>query len=159
VIKLADSAADITVDTEMVLQRFPDVRLDHDNIFFYAGLLGNRLLLNRCANCGLWHTPPRPICPRCWSEDLRATPVSGNGVVYSYTRLSIGPAIPEVDYATPYAVVVVDLAEQEGLRFSGPYIADSQRPLPEVGLPVRLTWTPLRGNPHPAFAPQTGVVR
>ena len=32
---------------------------------------------HRCADCGHWHHPPRPMCPACWSWNVVPTPVSG----------------------------------------------------------------------------------
>ena len=29
------------------------------------------LRLSRCADCGWWHHRPKPICPRCWSTNVR----------------------------------------------------------------------------------------
>ena len=40
-------------DTELI-ERYPDVRLDHTNKHFYRGLLDRELLLSRCADCGWW---------------------------------------------------------------------------------------------------------
>ena len=105
-------------DDEEILARFPDSRVDHDTKFFYGGWLGRRLLINRCRDCGHWHHPPRPLCPKCWSFGVEPTEVSGRGTVHLLIRLHQGPPAPDVDYVTPHPVATVELAEQPGLRLS-----------------------------------------
>ncbi|WP_374581465.1 Zn-ribbon domain-containing OB-fold protein [Frankia sp. CiP3] len=135
-----------------VLERYPRTAVDHDNKYFYQGLLERKLLVNRCNACGRWHQPPRPICPSCWSRDITATEVSGEGVIHLLIFLHQGPPAAGVDYATPHPVAVVELAEQEGLRFSTT-IVNADRETLRIGLPVTLTWIERDGNPFPAFAP------
>ncbi len=107
----AASSAPVS-DAELV-ERFAHLRVDRDNASFYRGLLDHELRMHRCAECGLWHQPPRPMCPRCWSWDVVSTPVSGRGTVHLLMRLHQGPTAPNVDYADgPYPVVTVELEEQ-----------------------------------------------
>src|SRR5439155_16123596 len=113
---IADVAGTIS-DTELV-DRFPDVLIDPDNKEFYRGWLQRRLLLNRCAQCGAWHHPPGPVCPECWSIDVRPTPVSGEGRIHLLVGLRQGPPAEGVDYASPHVVATVELAEQPGLRYT-----------------------------------------
>ena len=70
------------------------------------------LRINRCGQCGTWHHPPRPLCPACWSTDVKATPVSGDGTLFMTVFLHQGPPVEGVDYSTPYPVVTVELDEQ-----------------------------------------------
>lgn len=136
-------------DAELV-ERFRGAPLDHDNKDFYRGLLEGELRVNRCRDCGTWHHPPKPVCPACWSFDVDATPVTGRGVIHLVTFLHQGPPAPEVDYSTPYAVVTVELEEQEGLRYTGTVVgAPNGRIL--IGAPVELEWIERDGVPHPAF--------
>ena len=82
------------------------------------GWLERTLVLNRCEDCGRWHHPPKPVCPECWSDRVRPTPVSGRGTVHLLIWLRQGPPADGVDYATPHPVVTVELEEQTGLRFT-----------------------------------------
>jgi uncharacterized OB-fold protein len=135
-----------------VLARFPRARVDHDNKHQFRGLLEHRLLINRCLDCGTWHQPPRPICPNCWSTNLEAAEVSGQGTIHLLIFLHQGPPTPGVDYSTPYPVAVVELAEQEGLRYSST-VVDADGVELSIGMPVTLAWIEREGNPFPAFRP------
>jgi uncharacterized OB-fold protein len=141
----------LPTDTQ-VLDSFADDPIDHDNKEYYRGLLQHRLLINRCQDCRSWSQPPRGVCPRCWSDNVRATEVSGRGTIYLTVFLHHGPQVPGVDYSTPYPVVAVDLEEQEGLRYTATMVAT---PLEEIriGVPVELTWIDRDGRPVPAFTP------
>jgi uncharacterized protein len=140
------------VDLDELLRRYPRVRVDHDNKWFYWGLLQRRYLVNRCDDCGRWHTPPYAICPSCWSPAVTATPISGVGRIDLLTFLHAGPPAEGVDYTRPYPLAGVELAEQAGLRIAAP-IVNCPRADIKPGLAVRLTWTERAGNPFPAFEP------
>jgi len=141
---------DIT-DTEVV-SRFPKAPLDHDTKNFYKGWLQQRLLLNRCADCGLWRHPPRPICPLCWSLNVVPTEVSGRGTIHLLIRLHQGPPAEGVDYNVPYPVATVELEEQRGLRFSSTVIGCPPEEV-FIGMRVELTWIERDGAPFPVFRP------
>src|ERR1019366_4675146 len=71
------------------------------------------LRIARCQSCGRYLHPPQPACPRCHGREIRFEPVSGRGVVYSWTinRYQWTPGMPP-----PYVLAEVELVEQEGLR-------------------------------------------
>jgi len=143
-------------DDAGLVERFPYARIDHDNKYMYRGWLDKRLLVNRCEDCAVFHHPPKPVCPRCWSSALRPTEVSGRGIVHLTILLHQGPPAPGVDYAKgPHPVVTVELDEQAGLRFTSTVV---ECPLEEVriGLPVELDWVDRFGSPFPVFRPSTG---
>ena len=139
-------------DSEL-LARFPDTWINHDNKEFYRGWLQRRLLVNRCAECGHWQHPPKPVCPACLSERLVPTEVSGNGTVHLLIRLHQGPPAPDVDYSHPHPVVVVELEEQEGLRISSTVVIADPSEI-SIGMPVQLTWIERFGAPYPVFEPR-----
>ncbi|HEY4850755.1 MAG TPA: OB-fold domain-containing protein [Streptosporangiaceae bacterium] len=149
---IVDGVPEATRADETVLERFPAVRLDHLNKRYYQGLLRRELLVNRCLACGAWHTPLRPICPACWSADLRPTAVSGRGTVYALTLLHQGPPAPGVNYATPFPLAAVELVEQPGLRVESTLVDWAREDL-RIGLEVELTWIDREGAPWPAFRP------
>jgi uncharacterized OB-fold protein len=143
----------VTVSDDVVLERYPNIRLDHVNKAYYKGFLERQLLLGRCADCGRWHAPLRPRCPSCWSASVAPTPVSGRGSVYLLTLLHQGP--PGVDYSRPWPLAAIELDEQDGLRVVGTLVecpAEQRR----VGQPVELTWITRDGAPWPAFRPWSG---
>jgi len=137
-------------DAELV-ERMPRARIDHDNRAFYAGWWQRRLLLNRCDACQRWHHPPKPVCPQCWSRDLRPTEVSGRGTIHLLMLLHQGPPAPGVDYsAGPHPVATVELVEQPALRFTSTVVGCAVGDL-AIGMPVELTWIDRDGVPFPAF--------
>ncbi len=64
-----------------LLRRFPHAPIDHDNKHYYSGLLEREIRIDKCERCGRWFTPPRWLCPSCWSTDVVARPVKGSGRV------------------------------------------------------------------------------
>ncbi|HUP72965.1 MAG TPA: zinc ribbon domain-containing protein [Acidimicrobiales bacterium] len=144
----------VVTDAELV-ERLPRVRIDHDNRHFYRGWLQRQLLINRCNSCQQWHHPPKPVCPHCWSRDLRPTEVSGRGTIHLLMLLHQGPPAPGVDYSTgPHPVATVELAEQSALRLTSTVVGCATDDI-AIGMPVELTWIERDGVPFPAFRPQS----
>jgi len=138
------------ISDEDLVSRFADPALDHDTAAHFRGRLGRRLLLNRCAACGTWHHPPKPICAACWSTDVVADEVSGAGTIHLAIFLHQGPPVDGVDYTVPYPVITVELDEQPGLRFTSTIIGAPNEAI-RIGERVRLDWMERRGNPVPVF--------
>ena len=148
-------AAELVSDAALV-ERFPWVQIDHDNKHLFRGWLEKRLLIQRCADCGRFHHPPKPLCPSCWSSRLEPTPVSGRGVVHLAMFLRQGAPAPGVDYEKgPHPVVTVELEEQPGLRFTSTVVGTPLEAI-RIGLPVELVWIDRYGAPFPAFRPREG---
>jgi uncharacterized OB-fold protein len=82
-----------------------------DTQFFWDGLKERRLLIQRCADCGMLRQPPRPMCPGCNSLTWDTVESTGRGAVYSYV-MPQHPKFPFLEY--PYIVVLVEL--DEGVR-------------------------------------------
>lgn len=74
-----------------------------------------KLRVLRCQECGWYVHPPLPVCPVCRSRTLRFVPVSGCGVVHSWTlnHYSWSPQIPP-----PYVLASIELVEQPELRIT-----------------------------------------
>ncbi len=85
-----------------------------ENRAFWTGGERGELLIYRCQACSRWFHPPAPVCPVCHSRDVGPQPVSGLGHVHS---LTINRQKWAEDLAEPYVIAIVDLVEQEGLRF------------------------------------------
>jgi uncharacterized OB-fold protein len=140
----------VDVSDDELVQHFPGEPITHDNAAHYRGRLRRQLLISRCRECGRWHAPPKPICPDCWSTQVSADPVSGDGVIFMAMFLHRGPAAPGIDYAVPYPVVTVELAEQEGLRFTSTVVGSDNERI-RIGTPVKLAWADRGGAPMPVF--------
>jgi uncharacterized OB-fold protein len=82
-----------------------------DSAAFWTAASEGRLVAQRCADCGRYRHPPRPMCPVCHSLAVDVVELSGRGVVYSYAILH-HPQHPAFDFPVP--IVLVDL--EEGVR-------------------------------------------
>ena len=102
----------------------------------------HKLMLRKCATCGLLRYPPSHGCPWCPSQEWTWQDVSGGGHIYSYEVVhhAIQPGFKDW---TPYAVVLVELDEQrgkptadEGLRIIGNLVTADFRPEPEANVAI-----------------------
>ena len=69
-----------------------------------------RLLIAECTGCGKVHHYPRPFCPHCWSEDVRAVPARGTGTLYTYSTVYVNDLAPFKE-RLPYVAALVELDE------------------------------------------------
>jgi uncharacterized OB-fold protein len=136
---------------EELLERVPWGAIDHDNKAQWKGFFERQLLVNRCQDCRQWINPPRPMCPKCWSERVEPEAVSGRGHVQWFTLLHQGA--PGGDSGTPYPLVVVELDEQENLRLDTTVVECSPGDI-RCDMSVELVWIEGEGGvPLPAFRP------
>jgi uncharacterized OB-fold protein len=99
---------------------------------FFEEARAGRLTGLRCARCGSLALPPKEFCPTCQQRQWEPVPLSGSGIVTSFTVIRIPPRghAPEV----PYAVAVVKL--DEGVSVLGRVVDIPLKSL-KTGLPVR----------------------
>jgi uncharacterized protein len=83
------------------------------NEHYWTGGAHGELRILRCDDCRYWVHPPAPVCGQCLGRSLTPQAVSGRGTVHSYT-LNHQEWNPTMVH--PYAIVLVDLPEQDGLR-------------------------------------------
>jgi uncharacterized protein len=110
---------------------------------FYAHTRAHRLVVRKCAACGLLRYPPAHACPWCMDLGWTWQEVSGRGTIYSYEIVvhAIQPGFKEI---APYAVVLVELDEQRGqptpdeaLRIVGNLVAaDATTPEAEANVAI-----------------------
>lgn len=112
-----------------------------DSREFWDGCARGELLMQRCAACRRMRFFPRPMCPHCQSTDAEWAPVSGSGTLYSWI-VCHPPLLPAFQARAPYAVILVELAEDPGLRMVGNLL---DWPLEEIriGLPLRVCFEPV----------------
>ena len=72
-----------------------------------------RLVMRKCAACGLMRYPPTRACPWCADLAWSWQEVSGKGTIHSY-EIVVHAIQPGFREWTPYPVVVVELDEQRG---------------------------------------------
>ena len=93
--------------------RKPLPAIDVDNAPFWESCRRHALALQRCAACGTFRYPPRPLCPACHAAETEWVPVSGRGRVYVSLVMYRAPT-PAWEQDTPYNVSAIEL--DEGVR-------------------------------------------
>jgi uncharacterized OB-fold protein len=106
--------------------------LTDDNRFFWDAARERRLVAQRCAACGRFRHPPRPMCPHCRSLDHDVIKLTGRGTVYSYAVLH-HPQNPMFDY--PVLAALVDL--DEGIRLVSDLVSVDPGAV-RIGMPVEV---------------------
>lgn len=96
------------------------------------------LRFQRCQVCHWWIHTPKPRCPRCTSPDIEYEPVSGRATVWSYT-INYQAWSPDLD--VPYAIAIVELPEQAGLRMTT-RLVDVPLERVHIGMTVRVVFEP-----------------
>ncbi|HQR02826.1 MAG: OB-fold domain-containing protein [Proteobacteria bacterium] len=79
-----------------------------DEDFFWEGIKEDRLLFQKCSDCGTLRQPPGPMCPSCQSLHWAPHAASGRGKVVTWI-VSAHPT--RRDAPPPRTVVLVDLEE------------------------------------------------
>lgn len=107
---------------------------DVDTAFFWEGARRHELLILHCDACGRWVHYPKPACPNCGGA-VAPKAVTGRGTVHTFT-VTHNP-VPGFD--PPFAVVLVELEEQRGLRVVS-NLVDVPPGEVEIGMPVEVTF-------------------
>jgi uncharacterized OB-fold protein len=93
---------------------------------FWQGLAEDRLCLQRCTGCGRFQWGPEWICHRCHSAGLAFEAVPARGIIYSFERIW-HPVHPALKDQGPYLVVLVELANADGVRLVGNLLGDPRQ--------------------------------
>ncbi|GBF17644.1 hypothetical protein Br6_05051 [Rhodococcus sp. Br-6] len=112
----------------------PRPALNVDNAFWFEAAKEHRLVIQRCANCGVLRHPTGPMCGACQSLDWDTVDASGRGIVYSFV-VNHHPQIPGFEY--PLIVATIELEEGTRLIANMTGIAPDDV---EIGMPVELDW-------------------
>jgi len=65
----------------------PETLISAEAQAFAEGARRGVLVLRECLDCGAVHHYPRPHCPLCASRNLGWREATGQGRVYSFTRI------------------------------------------------------------------------
>lgn len=125
--------------------------LDPETGFFWTGGEQSRLLIQRCASCGIYQHPPLPQCRSCHGEDVAPVPVSGRGRVATFT-VNHESWLPGLK--VPFVYAAVELEEQKQLYVFTNILGPAEAV--HIGLPVSVffeqqddVWLPLfKPNPE-----------
>ena len=108
--------------------------------------LNERKLMGvRCSACGQLYLPPRAICPRCHSDDMAWTELSGQGRLATFTAIYIAPTLmldEGYDRDRPYCTGIVET--QEGVKISARILGvdPSDTASIQIGAPLAVTFVP-----------------
>ena len=116
---------------------------------FWRGGADGQLRIARCQSCSTYMHPPQPVCRHCHSRDVEFSPVSGDGIVYSWT-VNRYPWSPTM--TPPYIIAEVELPEQAGLRLIT-NIVDCPIEDIHIGLPVEVVFAQSGEAFIPLFRP------
>ena len=87
------------------------IATDDDSAFFWDGLAGGELRVQRCEGCGRHRFPPMPSCPWCGATGFTIVTSTGAGTVYSWITVHRSFDARWAD-DVPYTVAVVELPER-----------------------------------------------
>jgi uncharacterized OB-fold protein len=116
--------------------------------FFWASGGDDELRILRCLSCGFYLQPPSVPCARCLGADVSPAAVSGTGVVAACT-VNVQQWTPG---QPPYAIAVVELAEQRGLRLTSNVIGCDPNDV-RIGQVVQVRFIHRNGIYYPVFTP------
>lgn len=77
---------------------------------FWEAANQEKLVIQRCKDCGEYIFYPRIACPYCFSDNIEWVEASGKGTVYSYTVVENNAPSAFIN-DIPYVVAVVRLEE------------------------------------------------
>ena len=120
--------------------------------FFWKGVAEHELRILRCDACGFYVHWPRPVCNNCLATSLTPAQVSGDATLATWTFPS-QPFDPYYQTHIPYALAVVELVEQTGLKMVTDLV-DYDKPSLRVDMPLRVTFREVAPRlTLPLFAP------
>jgi uncharacterized protein len=119
-------------------------RVAPDDAFFWAAAAEDRLVIQRCAECGTLRHPPSPMCGACGSLVWDTQESSGHGHIVSWIS-SLHPNRPDDD---PRIVILVQL--EEGTRLVS-NLVDPPHGGTYDDLPVVVEFRDDRGSRTPFF--------
>lgn len=120
----------------------PQPEPDVDTAPFWSATGAGELAICRCTECGLWLQPPAERCRSC-AGPTHFEPVEGGGTLFSYI-VAHQPSSPGYLDELPYAIGLVELGEQPGLRLPMRVVGVDAHAL-AIGVVVRVELEELRG--------------
>jgi uncharacterized protein len=128
------------------MERFdhpPQPAPDADSEQFWRATAAGRLTICRCSSCRLWLQPPLEHCRVC-DGPTAFEEISGTGEIYSFIVVRQA-SVPGYLTELPYAVILVELDEQKGLRLPSRIIGTPIESI-RVGMRVKAELIALAGG-------------
>ncbi len=110
------------------------------DLSFRQFLSEEKLMGCRCRDCGTTYLPPKPICTKCFSQELEWVTMPETGKLAAFTCITIGPPVMQQEgfgRKNPYCSGVIELAD--GIRIDA-RIQGIDPKNPEeirIGMPMR----------------------
>ena len=106
------------------------------SVGFWEAAKRKELVIQRCKDCRAWRHYPQVMCPSCNSLDWEWAPVSGRGVIYSYTVAHQAFHAHWKD-KVPYVLATIEL--EEGVRLVDDMLELDPAAV-EIGQPVEVVF-------------------
>ena len=150
-----------SISMTLMIAPGPPIRLlpelDSSNTFFWTSGKDGLLSFLRCEKCRHYVHPMTPICPYCLCDKVVPEPVSGRGILHSFT-LNHQQWIPGSD---PYVIGLVTIAEQDDIRLTTNIVVASVDDL-EIGMEMKVEFDHVEDVWIPVFRPaqsNTGQIK
>ncbi len=117
----------------------PLPRASEDSAPYWEAAQRGELRMQRCGSCGQLRFPPAVLCPRCLSEDVEWTRLSGRGTVFSWIVVHQSQH-PAFNADTPYNVAIVELEEGPRLHTN---LVECRNEEIAIGMPVEVVFEPV----------------
>lgn len=108
---------------------------EHSDAFFDAAREG-KLLIQKCASCGMFQFYPREVCVHCGSADVDWAQASGRGTVHTFTVIH-QQGMPGWRDEAPYVAAIIDL--DEGPRMTST-VVQTQAADVSIGMAVEVVF-------------------
>ena len=118
--------------------------VDRGNEWFWRGVAEEKLLLERCAGCGLLRRHGVPMCGACHSVEVDTQEATGRGTIHTW----IVARHPNDTEGEGRIVVLVEL--EEGIRLVSNLVGAETSEVAN-GLPVELCFETYGGVKLPQF--------
>jgi uncharacterized OB-fold protein len=82
---------------------------------FYEFVKQGRIMGAKCQKCGTLLVPPKPMCPKCFSKDMKWKELQKQGKLLTYTVIHV--STKKFQALTPYAVGIIEL--ERGAQLPG----------------------------------------
>ena len=102
---------------------------------YWEAIAEDRLVMQRCKDCGTWQWGPEWTCHNCHSFDLALDETPQTGRIYSYERVW-HPVHPALRDQGPYIIVLVEFPDYDGARMVGNLLGDPHQNVP-IGAAVQ----------------------
>ncbi|MDG6222317.1 MAG: Zn-ribbon domain-containing OB-fold protein [Candidatus Bathyarchaeota archaeon] len=113
---------------------------------FYKFVTEKKLMAVQCDDCQNLLLPPKPMCTKCFSINLKWIELENTGTLLSYTVIHVAPE--EFQSMVPYIVGIVEF--ENGLHLPG-IIRDLPVEQIKIGMKLKIDFDPSTSNVWPEW--------